>query len=237
MKTTLARARSFVSAISGLLLQEKTPYLLTVFMAVVGYAAAQAVDGYKSPGLIEYTLEKTAPLGDIVAIKAMRPEDVGTGVYLTALPDYFQAGYILTLRNMSSTGVLKCGRFDIMLLPRLGSPNPTISGWLTSTTVGLPVRSRSAENNGSPRVEVYEMQPGAELSIRLNTSNVGDISLFPSACESEGGKAGEIPVVKPPSVMSLIVRYGSTLLVLGSVLIITLLIFSIRRRRIDSKEV
>ena len=228
MTSVAAKVRRLLVSVGEVLIHERAPYVVTVLVAAIGFFLAQNLEDYRRAGVVEYSYEKTSALGDVIAVKSMEGSASVPVVFLSRVPDYAQAGYVLSLRNISSTHVLKCARFDVLMVPRIGVDRATISGWHTSTSLEHPVRSSRDANSGLPNVKVFDMQPGGEIEIRINASNAVAVSLIPGGCAAdEGGTA--VPTVKSRSMETVLVRHGMTFVWVGLVLAVGL--FAVGRRR------
>lgn len=200
-------------------LSEKAPYAVTLFFAALGFTANQTMDRYNKGPTIEYSIEKTAVLGDVVAAEDHSKPASGATVFLALLPPFTQAGYILKLENISQSYIVKCARVELMLLPRPGGPAPVISNWTTSTSAATPVRRLGAETKERPAVTALDMQPGQWMEIRLNAANVGDVSVVPSPCPAEGRSVAamttEVPTMVPRSIVTLFSKHAMKIFWLG----------------------
>lgn len=198
----------------AILRSEKAPYVVTLFLGALGFAGIQATERYNKGPTLEYSVEKTAVLGEVVAAEASASAASTPMIFLTTLPSFTQAGYIFSIENISSTYTVKCVRFDLVLLPRAGGPSPTVSNWLTSTSATAPVKRFGAEAMERPGVTALDIQPGGFIEIRMNAANVGEISVLPSACNGEGRTVGaptaELPTVLPRSFGTVLAKHAMT---------------------------
>lgn len=218
----------------ALLLSEKVPYVLTVFVAALGFAVSQTLDRYNRVPTIEYSVEKMSILGDVAALDGAAKGASGPTVFLDRLPPIGQAGFVLTLRNISPTHVVRCLRVDVALLPRVGGPSPAISNWVTSTSASAPVKRRGAEQKDRPGLTVIDMQPGTWIDLRMNASNVGDFSVIPRACSTAelepDSSGGDLPVVKKRSFETVFVQYALEVFWVGVAAWSVLLVIALLRK-------
>ena len=221
------------------LMSEKAPYVVTVFVATLGFLISQTVDRYNKAPTVEFSIEKTGLLADVVALSGAASA-AGPKIFLDVLPSLGQSGYVLSLENISSTHVITCARFDFLLLPRPGGPSPSISNWVTSTSATSPVKRLGAEKKERLGVTVVDMQPGGWIELRINASNVGDVSILPRPCGASelgpGAAKSDLPIVQPRSFGTMLSKYGMQVFWLALAAWAALLAFLLAKRLVGGRE-
>lgn len=219
MPTPEHHSIGWIARVTDLLLGEKAPYVVTLFVAVLGFTANQTIARYNNGPTVEYAIKQTAVLGDVVAINDLSSASSAPKVFPTYLPPLTQAGYILSLENISSSHIVRCVRVELVLLPRPGGPPASISSWITSTSATAPVRRVGAESKDRPGVTILDMQPGGWLEIRMNAANVGDVSVVPRACSKDemgsGAIAPDLPLVLPRNFGTVFAKHAMTVFWFG----------------------
>ena len=219
------------------ILSEKAPYVVTLFVAALGFVVWQTLDRYNRVPTLEYAVDRTAVLGDVASVLGA----ASTVIFPTTLPALYESGYTVLLTNISSTHVIRCVRVDLLLLPRAGGTSPVVSNWLSSTSGSRPVRQQVGSDKDRPSTTVLGMQPGQWVELRLNAKHVGSTSVLARACGSEEGVAEQmtdLPVIVPRSAATVFARHAFTLFGLGLLMWCAILVaaFVHRMKKSEPRE-
>jgi hypothetical protein len=99
MSSTKLNFEGLATRVAAVFRSDKAPYVVTLFVAALAYVTSQTVDRYNKSPTIEYSIKKTAVLGDVVAIGGARDAASGPKMFLDKLPSFIQAGYIFSIER------------------------------------------------------------------------------------------------------------------------------------------
>lgn len=209
MKNTLVQVAS----------SDKVPYVVTLFVAALGFALSHTLSKYDKLPIVEYWWTEGSALGDVDAVASAAAS--GAVVYQATLPNSRESGFVLTIQNISATSVIRCAKFNVLKLPHPLGPEPKVSNWITSTPVDSAVRRSSSGEIGRQSVVVYDMQPDSQLDIRMNATHVRGLALVATGCgDSElgqGKQETDVPVLKARSLETAFLKYAMPMFWLGLV--------------------
>lgn len=196
-------------SLSAVFTSDKAPWIFTAFVAALGFVLSQSLARFDRTPIIEYSLTKGPPLGDVAAVAARR----GTS---SPKQDYWwfsnevkgskETGFVLRLENIATATVARCAKFQIAKTPIPGDNGiPVISEGLYGTDVESLMSYKANGDTQTPGFTVIDMQPGASIELRLNTLHTLDLVVIATGC-SDGDAGPGRSAVEPPLIFHRSVR-------------------------------
>ena len=229
--------------LNKLLTIDKAPYVVTLAVAVIGFLVNQTLGRYDKIAIIEYSIRIGSAMGDVDAARpgASYPEVAGTRIHPITVVNTLDRGYVLELRNISSAVVIRCTRFLAIKSPEHFAPPPTVSYWMLSSSADSLVKTSNSGKLEVLEFTVFDMQPGAEVQLRLNGRNIQTLIPVASPCADSdvppGTTTGQLPVIKRSSWETVFIKYALDAFWLGLVVwVLSLSLFFWHRMRRDDYE-
>lgn len=174
---------------------DKVPYVVTLLVAVFAWLVSYTVARYEKVPLIEYQVDQ----------------------HSRAAPDPAPTRFIVTLVYISPAQAVACAQLrfrsrvmgsdaDTMLTPE---PMRVLSGPLIAT---------SLLQKGKDLTLQVPLQPGTRLEVPMRAADAAHLGVFSEPCETEDGApvSGLLPILKPESMETWVIRQSLTLLWVGA---------------------
>jgi hypothetical protein len=203
--------------------------MVTLVVAALGGVVSLTLSRYERVPLVEFSWTRSAALGDVEMARtnpASAPS--GSRFFRSTLPNSAEFGYVVRIENISAASVLRCASFHVIQIPDHFSPPQKVSNWVVSSSTASVVRTTNSGDVNDLSIKVFDMQPGADVQIRLNAMHIEELSLLTSACgEGDvkmGAPLGEVPVVKTKSLETAFIKHAVSVFWVGLIVWVILLL-------------
>lgn len=190
-----------LAALRAAFFAEKAPYLLTLFVALIGWLVTYTASRYERAPLVEYAIDDAD--GQLICNGATAKE------------------FITTMRNISPSASIACVR--ILFSARSPGSDTNVSlekgelVHIAGPTVFPVFNKLPAEE-----IIVFQMDlhPGAAIAVPVSTTIPARLSLALAQCELPSGQpsSGSLPVLLASSWQTWLIRHSLSVLWVGGVL-------------------